>query len=116
MAYSGSCHCGAVRFHVDGDEPIEAISCNCSHCQRKGFLLSFVPASTFTLESGEDALQSYFFNKHSIEHLFCKTCGTEAFAQAVMPGGQAMKAINLRCVPSIDLASLNLQEIDGASR
>ena len=49
MAYSGSCHCGAVAFTVEGDPPAGAMSCNCSHCRRKGFLLTFVPAAQFTL-------------------------------------------------------------------
>ena len=37
---TGSCHCGAVQFTVDG-EPDQALECNCSHCARKGFLLWF---------------------------------------------------------------------------
>ena len=44
MPYTGSCHCGAVTFTVAADAPTEAMSCNCSHCSRKGFLLTFVPA------------------------------------------------------------------------
>ena len=56
MAYSGSCHCGAVTFEVDGDIPANAVSCNCSHCRRKGFLWSFLPAKLFKLTSGQDKL------------------------------------------------------------
>src|SRR3546814_8047518 len=41
MAYQGSCHCGAVSYTVEGDIPDTAMSCNCSHCRRKGFLLTF---------------------------------------------------------------------------
>ncbi len=54
MSYEGSCHCGAVAFRVDGDVPTEALSCNCSHCRRKGFLLSFVPVDTFSLVTGDE--------------------------------------------------------------
>ncbi len=115
MSYSGSCHCDAVAFTVDGDLPTEANSCNCSHCRRKGFLLSFVPATRFTLERGEDRLQSYQFNAHRIEHLFCETCGTQPFARGAGPGGGDMRAINLRCVPEIDLDALTLNRIDGAA-
>lgn len=75
MSYRGSCHCGAVTFAVEGDNPGEAMSCNCSHCRRKGFLLTFVPAGQFTLDSGADALATYTFNTHKLEHSFCKTCG-----------------------------------------
>lgn len=115
MAYEGSCHCGEVGFSVAGDAPGEAISCNCSHCRRKGLLLAFVPEEQFTLLRGADSLQSYFFNKHAIEHRFCTTCGTQPFATGKGPDGATMAAINLRCVESIDLDALTLNKADGAS-
>lgn len=114
MAYQGSCHCGAVTFTVDADPPTDAMTCNCSHCSRKGFVLTFVPADQFTLASGADSLTDYLFYKHNITHQFCKSCGTQAFALGKSPQGD-MRAINLRCVPSIDLDGLNIQKIDGAS-
>jgi len=116
MSFEGSCHCGAVTFTVEGDVPTTAISCNCSHCRRKGLLLAFTPRSSFTLDSGEDALDTYLFNTHKIEHRFCRTCGTEPFAYGVSPDGSETSAINLRCVPSIDLDGLELHRFDGASR
>ena len=114
MSFEGSCHCGAVTFTVEGDPPAKAISCNCSHCRRKGFLLAFVPADRFTLTAGEAALRSYRFNTHRIEHRFCGTCGVEPFAAGVGPDGSAVRAVNLRCVPALDLQALELQEVDGA--
>ena len=63
MAFEGSCHCGAVTFHVDADPPVGAMSCNCSHCRRKGFLLAFFPADQVMVE-GEGALSEYRFNQH----------------------------------------------------
>jgi len=115
MPFEGSCHCGAVRFEVDAQPPQQAISCNCSHCRRKGFLLSFFPAEQFTLLQGEEALFSYRFNTHKIEHRFCRHCGTQPFAEGANPDGTAVRAVNLRCVPSIDLDALTLQRFDGAA-
>lgn len=115
MAFAGSCHCGAVVFEVEDDTPTEAMSCNCSHCSRKGFLLSFVPSAAFSIVEGEDALTDYYFNKHAIAHRFCSTCGCQPFGSGKGPGGEEMAAINLRCVPSIDLDSLTIQKVDGAS-
>lgn len=115
MAYEGSCHCGAVTFTVEGDAPGEAMSCNCSHCRRKGFLLTFVPVDQFRIDTGEDALETYNFNKHKIHHQFCTTCGTEAFAAGEGPGGAKIAAVNLRCVPSVDLDALTINKVDGAS-
>ena len=114
MSYSGSCHCGAVAFTVEGDPPAGALSCNCSHCRRKGFLLTFVPADRFALDRGEESLVTYTFNTHKLLHRFCGTCGTQAFAEGERKG-EAMRAINLRCVPEIDLETLQIQHIDGAS-
>lgn len=114
MAYSGSCHCGTVTFTVQGDAPGQAMSCNCSHCRRKGFLLTFVPADQFTLDSGEEGLKTYEFYKHKIHHRFCATCGAQPFAEGEI-NGAAMRAVNLRCVPDVDLDALQIQKVDGAS-
>jgi hypothetical protein len=115
MSYRGSCHCGAVTFTVEGDIPGEAMSCNCSHCRRKGFLLTFVPADRFTLESGVDALATYTFNTHKLQHGFCQTCGVQCFAAGKGPDGSDTRAINLRAVPECDLDALKIQQVDGAS-
>lgn len=115
MSFQGQCHCGAVRFSVDAPLPTRAISCNCSHCRAKGFLLAFFPADQFTLTQGGDQLQSYRFNTHMIEHQFCTVCGTQAFALGAQPDGTPSRAINLRCVPQADLDALELVHYDGAS-
>lgn len=115
MPYQGSCHCGAVTFTVESDLPGEAMSCNCSHCRRKGFLLTFVPADKFTLEQGEDALATYTFNTHKLRHRFCKKCGVQGFAEGKGKDGADTRAINLRAVPECDLTKLTINEVDGAS-
>lgn len=115
MTYQGSCHCGAVAFTVAGELPTSALSCNCSHCRRKGLLLTFVPAADFTLDQGQGALGTYLFNQHKITHQFCTTCGCQPFAQGQNKDGGETRAINLRCVPAADLDALELQKFDGAS-
>lgn len=115
MSYTGSCHCGAIAFTVHADIPDTAMSCNCSHCQRKGLLLTFIPADQFTLDRGDDALTDYLFNKHAITHRFCKTCGCQPFAEGKGKDGAETRAINLHCVPAADPDTLNIQHFDGAS-
>ena len=115
MAYEASCHCGMVALSVEGDIPSEAISCNCSHCRRKGFLLAFVPADQARLTRGEDQLRTYTFNKHVIQHRFCATCGTEPLAEGKGPDGAATVMVNLRCVVEADLDALKINKYDGAS-
>jgi hypothetical protein len=114
MRYQGSCHCGAVKFEAEG-EISGVIECNCSYCSRKGTLLWFVPRAKMTLQSGADKLTLYKFNKHRIDHQFCSTCGCQAFAYATDQAGNAMAAINVRCLEDIDLAALPRHLYDGKS-
>jgi hypothetical protein len=116
MPFDGGCHCGAVKFTVDAELPRQALSCNCSICRQKGLLLGFFPAARFTLVSGEDALSTYEFNTHKIQHRFCRVCGSQPFAFGHNPDGSEMRAVNLRCVSSVKLESLELQHFDGANK
>lgn len=113
--YSGGCHCGKVRYEVTtAIGPVMA--CNCSMCQKRGSLLTFVPAEQFDLRKGEDALTDYQFNKHIIHHLFCATCGISSFSRGTLPDGKEMVAINARCLDGVDLDALEISKFDGRNR
>lgn len=107
--YAGGCHCGAVRFEVEM-ELDKALECNCSHCQKKGLLLTFVDRDHFTLQTSEDMLIEYFFNKKSIRHLFCRVCGVQSFAEGVT---FPKVAVNVRCLDDIDLSPLPREPFNG---
>lgn len=113
--YTGSCHCGAVKYHVDLDLEKPVITCNCSMCQRAGTMLAFVPASEFTLEQGEESLTDYLFNEKKIHHLFCKVCGTKPFARGQMADGSPTVAVNVRCLEGVDVSKLPTHHYDGKS-
>jgi len=115
MQYRGSCHCGQVAFEVEGEIP-EVLSCNCSICQRKGSLLWFMPRDALKLLTPADAISSYKFNKHVIDHRFCPTCGIHPFGEGVGPGGAKMAAINVRCLEDVNLAALPVTAFDGRAR
>lgn len=93
----------------------QAISCNCSICQKRGYVLTFVPADHFKLQSGEDMLSDYQFNKKNVHHLFCKECGVGSFARGKMPDGKEMCAVNVRCLDDMDITTLKISPIDGKS-
>lgn len=112
--HTGSCHCGAVKFDVDM-ELGKVVACNCSMCGRSGTLLAFASPEQFTLRSGEDQLGKYTFNRHMIDHMFCKTCGIKPFARGKKRDGSAMVAVNARCLEGVDVASLEIQHVDGKS-
>ncbi len=114
MLHSGSCHCGKVAFAVEGDIQ-QVMECNCSHCRRKGYLLWFAPAEKLKTSTPDSALSTYTFNKHAIRHMFCSTCGCAPFGYGKDKQGNATAAINIRCLPDLEFASLKIVPVDGKS-
>lgn len=112
--HKGGCHCGAIEFDVTTD--LEKVySCNCSHCSKKGFLLTFVPAEQFTCTKGEDMVAEYRFNKKHIAHQFCPTCGVQPFAKGSDTEGKETVMINVCCLEDVDLDALTVEKVDGKS-
>ena len=114
MIYTGSCHCGNIAFEVEG-EIEQAMACNCSICQRKGSLLWFVPREKFRRVTPESAISTYTFNERTIKHQFCPVCGMHPFAEGTDAKGDAMVAINIRCIEDIDPEAVPVQHYDGRS-
>jgi hypothetical protein len=112
MKYQGSCHCGRVRFEAEG-EIGSVTACNCSMCQRRGSLLWFVPRAALHLLTPEEDAGTYLFNKHKIRHRFCAQCGIHPYGEGTAPSGDAMAAINIRCIEGIDLARIPVTHFDG---
>jgi hypothetical protein len=112
MLYRGSCHCGRIRFEVEGT--IEnAATCNCSICERKGAVMWFVPREQLKLLTPDADASTYTFNKHHIRHRFCPTCGMHPYGEGTGRDGKASAAINIRCLEGIDLASIPTRQFDG---
>jgi hypothetical protein len=112
--HEGSCHCGAVAYEVDVDLD-GLIECNCSHCYRKGLVLTFVAPDAFRLKQGEDVQSDYRFNTHNIRHQFCRTCGVQAFARGKAPDGSPMVAVNIRTLTDVEPFSWTAKRVDGRS-
>jgi hypothetical protein len=112
MKYRGSCHCGSVAFEVEGTID-SALACNCSMCQRKGSLLWFVPRDKMKLLTPESNASAYTFNKHVIKHRFCANCGIHPFGEGVDPKGNAIAAINVRCIEGIELEKIPTKNYNG---
>jgi hypothetical protein len=112
MRYQGSCHCGHIAFEVEGTLT-GAMACNCSLCQRKGSLMWFVPLERLNLLTPDDNASTYTFNKHVIRHRFCATCGVHPYGEAPDPKGNAMAAINIRCLEGVELEKIPVTHHDG---
>lgn len=113
MKHTGSCHCGGVKYEAEGDIQ-SALECNCSICYKRAAPLAFMPKSAFRLLTPDANLSTYTFNKHAIRHRFCSTCGIHVFGEGTDPkSGEAMVALNLRCVDDLDLEALPVHRFDG---
>jgi hypothetical protein len=114
MLHRGSCHCGRIAFTLEG-EIAQAVDCNCSLCRRRGGLLAFFPRDALRLEAAEGDYATYRFNRHHIDHHFCRICGIAPFGEGVDPrSGAKTVAVNVRCLPDLDLATIAITPFDGA--
>ena len=85
-------------------------------CQRKGSLLWFVPREKLQLTTPDENAAAYTFNKHAIRHRFCANCGIHPYGEGTDPKGNAMAAVNIRCLEDIDLASVPVTHFDGRAK
>ena len=105
--YTGSCHCGAVRFQADLDLSQGTGKCNCSICTKtRNWGISIKP-DAFRLISGEQAQSTYRFGTLSSHHLFCRHCGVRTFGKGyVEEMGGAYVSISLASLDDVDPAEL----------
>jgi hypothetical protein len=111
--YIGGCHCGKYTYEVDTDLE-KVITCNCSHCHKKGLVLTFVPVEQFRLTEGNEAeLIDYQFNKKVIHHLSCPVCAVQSYARGQNSKGEKLIAINVRCLDDVALEDLTITPVNG---
>ena len=108
--YRGGCHCGAIRFEVDGD--IEGAEiCNCSICSMTAYVHWEVPPERFRLLTSEEAIRDYRFGTRTSRNFFCGTCGISPFRRPRTDPGAI--DVNLRCVEGVDPDALDVGRFDG---
>ncbi len=120
--YSGSCHCGAVRFETDVDLSKGTVKCNCSSCAKTRAWLVFASPDHFRLIKGADSQGLYQWTPSgraapTIHYLFCKNCGIRTPSHGVAEGmGGIFHAIQVSLLDDVDpdeLASAPIQYVDG---
>jgi hypothetical protein len=98
--YTGSCHCGAVRFECQVDLAQPTSRCNCSICAKSRFWKAIVPDSDFRI-LGAAALTEYRFGSN-IGHFFCAACGVKTFGRLAIPEIGPVHAVNVMCLDASD--------------
>ena len=110
---SGGCHCGRVKFEIEVPDKIIVHRCNCSICQKSGYLHLILAANRFDLIHGEDSLTNYSFHTGVARHLFCSVCGIKSFY--VPRSHPDSFSINLNCVELPDEIDVVIQAFDGSN-
>jgi hypothetical protein len=114
--YTGSCHCGAVRFEADLDLTQPTFRCNCSICRRTRFWAAVATPERFRLLQGQGELTKYLFHSRKNEHWFCRHCGVRAFGVGTDTPVGPMIGVNVGClegVPEDVLAAIPITYVDG---
>lgn len=79
MIIEGGCHCGAVRYRIDGEAMTHAL-CHCTDCRRHAgapmVSWTMYPDSAVTVVKG--ATKTYASSEHG-RRQFCANCGTGLF-------------------------------------
>ena len=85
--YDLHCHCGAVRFNMklspplykeetQGKEQCVAVICNCSMCERAGYIGVHPLAKDVEFTQGQELLTKYLTGSKKCPHHFCSQCGS----------------------------------------
>jgi len=109
--YTGSCHCGRVRFEVDADlDHLRA--CDCTVCRKRGALSHRVEESCFRLLTPLDELSVYQWHTRTAKDYFCPSCGVLPFRRPRT--APHLWGINVRCLDGVDLAAIPVQHVHGS--
>jgi len=108
--YTASCHCGRIRFEVEGD--LERVSvCNCSICARTGYLHWTLEPDRIRLLTRPGDWTTYRFGTRTSENRFCPTCGISPFR--VSRSDPDKITVNARCLEGVDVRGLARSDFDG---
>ncbi len=119
--YSGSCHCGAVRFQAELDLAAGMTRCNCSLCSKVRSWFVVASRERVRLIAGADAQTEYQWappgGRSFLHYRFCKTCGIRTFGM----GGEETDAggfwfVNVAALDGVsidELADAPLRYVDG---
>ena len=88
MTRAGGCHCGAIRYELEGEPKAHAL-CHCHDCRRHAGApmvgWAMYPAGAFRITRGTPRV--YASSTHGRRH-FCPDCGTGLYYvnEALLPG------------------------------
>ena len=122
QTYTGSCHCGAIRFEADIDLDEGSMRCNCSYCAKARTWFAFAKGpQRFRLLDGAGVSEYRWTPPERPEpfltYAFCRHCGIRVFGRGEMPAlGGTFHAVHLTALDDTAaeaLAQSPVQFVDG---
>ncbi len=111
LPLKGKCHCGKIKFQLSCNLT-DLKRCNCSHCRRKGFVMTTAKLDQFKLISGEESLKIYQWNSKIAKHYFCKKCGVNTHHQRRSKPDEY--GVNVGCLEGFNMDWIeNIKYTDG---
>lgn len=95
MRLEGSCHCGAVSFHVESHTPYPYMRCYCSICRKTagggGYAINLMGETDSLIVNGRDDITVYRVRLQEVDanseeglsparRHFCRICGSALWA------------------------------------
>jgi hypothetical protein len=79
MRITGGCHCGAIRYQVEGDLIVHAL-CHCADCRRHAGapMVGWAMYAEDAVKVTQGEPKIYASSEHGRRH-FCTNCGTGLF-------------------------------------
>ena len=117
--YTGSCHCGAVKFEADLDLAAGTKRCNCTFCLKSRIWKVFALKGDFRLLEGEESLTDYQTSSDGHHFYFCKRCGMRPFVEGCLemaPFNGKFHAVNVASFDNVtdeEFAQVPIQYEDG---
>lgn len=109
--YTGSCHCGDVRFGVQMELDSVRV-CDCSICRKRGALIHRVEEQDLRVETPLEGLSLYQWHTGVARDYFCPRCGILPFRR---PRTAPDKwAVNVRCLDGVDLNAIAIEPVTGS--
>ena len=111
LPLKGKCHCGKIEFELSC-HLTDLKRCNCSHCRRKGFVMTTAKLNEFKLISGLEDLKIYQWNTKIAKHYFCKNCGVNTHHQRRSKPDEY--GINVGCLEGFNMSWIeNIKYTEG---